>query len=135
MIKKELKTIIKKHTGINLNDPETVKCRKRQFVEIRGIYYKILQDYTKFTLTHIGDDMGKTHATVLHAIKHFDHWMEYDQALKTMYYAVLNDFKEYLGVNKLEGRLSHNFEDLLDNYARLKKEYEDLKERITQNVD
>jgi len=135
MIKKELKTIIRKHTGINLNDPETVKCRKRQLVEIRGIYYKILQDYTKFTLTHIGDDMGKTHATVLHAVKHIDHWMKYDPALKALYFVILNEFKEYLGIHNLEGKLSRNFEELLNNYARLKREYEDLKERITQNVD
>lgn len=135
MIKKELKAIIKKHTGVDLNNEETIKSRKRQYVEIRGIYYKILQDYTKFTLTHIGDSMGKTHATVLHTVNNFDYWVKYDKALSTLYYGILDEFKNYLGVNKLEGRLSHNFEDLLDNYAKLKKEYEELKQKITQNAD
>lgn len=135
MIKSKLKKIIYKKTGINLDDKESQTCRKRQLVEIRGIYYKILNDYTKFTLMHIGDSMGKTHATVLHTVRNFDYWLKYDTALNTLYKEILYEFKEYLGVDKLEGRLSDNFEDLLANYARLKKEYEDLKLKITQNAD
>ncbi len=134
MIKNKLKVIIHRNTSIDLKDLETIKSRKREFVETRGIYYKILKDYTKFSLVHIGKDMGKSHATVLHAIRNFDYWVKYDKTLEQRYKKILKEFKEYVGIDKLEGNLTYNIEELMDNYVKLKKQYEKLKEKISENV-
>jgi SMC interacting uncharacterized protein involved in chromosome segregation len=135
MVKRELIKIIKKHTAIDLSDPEVQTCRKRELVEIRGIYYKVLNDYTKFTLEHVGKSMGKTHATVLHAVKNFDFWLKYDERLNRKYKDILEDFKKYIGINKLTGKLTYNIEELLNNYVKLKEQYDELKSLVTEKID
>jgi hypothetical protein len=51
MITSELKKIIKDETNIDLENKEVLTCRDRDFVEARGMYYKLLRQYTNMTYT------------------------------------------------------------------------------------
>ena len=131
MIKDKLKQIIKEKTGHNLDSHKVRNSRKREYVEARGIYYTILNDEGRFTLSAIGRDMGKTHAIVLHAVRNFAYWLEYNKSLNKTYKAVLAEFKAFMGI-KLQKKLSSNIELLMDHYVKLKADYEMLKEQIDE---
>jgi len=89
MIEK-FKKIIEFETGVNVE----IVSRKRNFVEARAIYYKLLRDISNMTLQAIGDTVNKDHATILHSLKGVDDWMRYDTKLfekyKNILYAIDN---------------------------------------------
>jgi hypothetical protein len=78
MTPERFKKIIELETGINVD----IVSRKRNFVEIRALYYKMLRDVLGMTLQSIADTVNKDHATVLHSIKNFDIWASYSEDLR-----------------------------------------------------
>jgi hypothetical protein len=84
MIQK-FKKIIEFETGVNVE----IVSRKRNFVEARAIYYKLLRDISGMTLHAIGDTVNKDHATILHSLKSVDDWMRYDTKLADKYKNIL----------------------------------------------
>ena len=129
MITSELKRIIKNEINIDLENKEVLTCRDRDFVEARGIYYKLLRKYTNMTYLKIGKTVNKNHATVLHAAEAFPYWLKQDEGLLNTYTKIKEKFTNYLGYEKLDKKLEYNLEMLLDNYLMLKKQYEELKRK------
>lgn len=84
MIQK-FKKIIKFETGVNVE----IVSRKRNFVEARAIYYKLLRELSGMTLHAIADTVNKDHATILHSLKSVDDWMRYDTKLADKYKNIL----------------------------------------------
>ena len=84
MIEK-FKKIIEFETGVNVE----IVSRKRNFVEARAIYYKLLRDISNMTLQAIGDTVNRDHATILHSLKSVDDWMKYDVKLSGKYKNIL----------------------------------------------
>ena len=84
MIEK-FKKIIEFETGVNVE----IVSRKRNFVEARAIYYKLLRDISNMTLQAIGDTVNRDHATILHSLKSVDDWMKYDTKLSGKYKNIL----------------------------------------------
>ena len=84
MIQK-FKKIIKFETGVNVE----IVSRKRNFVEARAIYYKLLREISGMTLHAIADTVNKDHATILHSLKSVDDWMRYDTKLADKYKNIL----------------------------------------------
>lgn len=119
MITKELINIIKEETNIDLNNKDVINCRDREFVEARAIYYTLLRQHTKMTYTKIGQSIGKNHATVMHAAESLPFWIKQDKSLGYTYDRIQTRFKQLLG----------GVEVTLDNYARLLKDYRELKEK------
>lgn len=78
---KKLKAIIKEQTGIDI---EKVS-RKREVITARKAYYKLLNITTKLSYTAMANSVGKTHATVLHALRHFDYDYKTDKSLQELY--------------------------------------------------
>jgi hypothetical protein len=81
MTKEQIKNIVEKHTKLKITNP----TRKRQYVEARSIYYKLLREYTRLTLSEIGKYVKKHHATVLHGINALDFLSKKDVILKNKY--------------------------------------------------
>lgn len=133
MITSELKKIIKEETNIDLENKEVLTCRDRDFVEARGIYYKLLRKYTNMTYLKIGKTVNKNHATVLHAAESFPYWLKQDEGLLNTYNKIKEKFTKYLGYEKLDKKLEYNLEMLVDNYLMLKKQYEELKRKYENN--
>ena len=84
MIEK-FKKIIELETGVNVE----VVSRKRNFVEARAIYYKLLRDVSNMTFQAIGDTVNKDHTTIIHSLNSIDDWMKYDRKLTDRYKNIL----------------------------------------------
>ncbi len=54
------------------------KTRRREYVEARAMYYMLLREKGRMTLSDISKTLDKDHATVLHALKSLRNWMSYD---------------------------------------------------------
>jgi hypothetical protein len=91
MTPERFKKIIELETGINVD----IVSRKRNFVEIRALYYKILRDVLGMTLQSIADTVNKDHATILHSIKNFDIWASYSEDLRRNYNNVMHMIHHY----------------------------------------
>lgn len=84
MIEK-FKKIIELETGVDVE----IVSRKKNFVEARAIYYKLLRDISGMTLQAIGDTVNKNHDTILHSLKSVNNWMKYDTELAGKYKNIL----------------------------------------------
>ena len=69
----------------------TLNNRKRETVDARKVYSKILRD-SEYSYEFIGKTINKDHATIIHYIKNIDHLLSYDQALKDKYIVCKNIF-------------------------------------------
>lgn len=67
---------IEELTGINERLLKS-KTRKREIVEARYIFFKIIRDNTRKSLAVIGEKFRKDHATVLHGLKTHENLMSY----------------------------------------------------------
>jgi hypothetical protein len=134
MIEK-FKKIIELETGVNVE----IVSRKRNFVEARAMYYKLLRDISNMTLQAIGDTVNKDHATIIHSLNSVDDWMRYDRKLADRYKNILyaidkideTDFNSLryenimlnLKIDELTKRLSSNrLYDLMDKIPFDKEE-------------
>jgi len=78
-ITSQLKKVIKEITGVDINEVS----RKREIIEARAVYYKILKQIDKKkSLKSIGASVGKNHATVLHSLKNYDMFEQFNPTLK-----------------------------------------------------
>ncbi len=68
-------------SGVNIKD----KCRQRDYIICRAIYYKLARE-NNYTLTEIGAELGKDHATVLYALRKFDQLLLQKDYLANYYY-------------------------------------------------
>jgi|TARA_R100000278_G_C5473180_1_gene165268 hypothetical protein len=81
------------------------KCQKRNYLEARGIFCKIAKEQANVTLIKIGEFINKNHATVIHAIKTTNNYLEFEEDLRLKYNLILNN------LNIAE----QNFDDLSEN--------------------
>lgn len=91
MTPERFKKIIELETGIDVD----IVSRKRNFVETRSLYYKLLRDVLGMTLQSIADTVNKDHATILHSIKNFDIWSSYSEDLRRSYTNVMHMIHHY----------------------------------------
>jgi hypothetical protein len=68
------------------------RTRKRELVDARRAYSKILRD-VGFSYQHIGDSIGKDHATVIHYIKTIDPLLKYDPVFQKKFVLTKKQFK------------------------------------------
>ena len=60
-----IKNIVEKEFNVQI----IRKSRRRQYIEARAMYYKLLLDKKNMSLTSIAKTVNKTHATALNGIK------------------------------------------------------------------
>lgn len=83
---------IKSVLGVDLKKART---RKRNVVNARMIYSYIL--HTKgWTYSSIARSLNKNHATIIHYVKNFNHYLMSDPELRKTYTLILNTFSEDL---------------------------------------
>ncbi len=87
------------------------KTRRREYVEARAMYYKLLLDKKKMSLTQIAKTLNKHHATVLNAKKRLRDWMETDSNIASIY-------------RELENRVDGMIEKFPDKFNTTKTERE-----------
>ena len=124
---KKLKAIIKEQKGLDIDKVS----RKREVINARKAYYKLLHLTTKLTYTTMAKSVGKTHATVLHALRHFDFDYKTDNEFKELYdnlFTVYVDGKEIDNTDKL---VYENLK-LQENIRRLNSEMKELRSELKE---
>jgi len=82
------------NNAFNCNIKNT--SRKRELVENRIIYAKIMHNTNIFTLSKIASYIDKDHATIIHYLKQHDDFFKYDDFYKSKFkkiQSLINDYK------------------------------------------
>ena len=71
----------------NINREEFISSsRKREIVDSRMIYFVVARNLGGYTLSELGKSVNRDHATVMYAIRNYDHLSSYDESMKHKYY-------------------------------------------------
>lgn len=135
-----LKNIINLVFFVDIED----RTRKRQIVDARKAYSKILRD-SGFSYEFIGKSINKDHATIIHYVKSVDSLLKYDAIFEKKFILAKKNFLEenkHLMLNSkediyaiaisLENRLNEliskreKINELLDKYEKENKECVDF---------
>lgn len=128
-ITSQLKKVIQEITGVDINEVS----RKREIIEARAVYYKILKQIDKKkSLKSIGASVGKDHATVLHSLKNYDMFEQFNPTLKLFRSEILTK----LNYKSPESIIDINNQDMITSLqieiVNLNQQIENLQEKINE---
>jgi hypothetical protein len=127
-ITKELKKIIQEITGVDINEVS----RKREIIEARAVYYKILKQIDKKkSLKSIGASVGKDHATVLHSLNNYDMFEQFNPTLKLFRKQILQRLNYASQEQILDMSKDELINSLQIDIMKLTDEIENLQQTIT----
>jgi hypothetical protein len=123
----QLKKAIQEITGVDINEV----TRKRETIEARAIYYKVLKQIDKKkSLKSIGASVGKDHATVLHSLKNYDMFEQFNPTLKLFRKQIMQRLN-YATPDILDITKDELIQSLQIDVMKLSSEIENLQETIT----
>ncbi len=108
--------------------------RRRETVEIRALLYTVLKKFYRFNLREImeiGQEYGYyiTHASVIHSLKSFEIYKQYNKNLEEWYCAIIIDLEEDVAASRIDfikPKLKYlSEEDLLKLSTIVKEMYEE----------
>jgi hypothetical protein len=124
----QLKKAIQEITGVDINEV----TRKRETIEARAIYYKVLKQIDKKkSLKSIGASVGKDHATVLHSLKNYDMFEQFNPTLKLFRKQIMQRLN-YATPDILDMTKDELIQSLQIDVMKLNEEIENLQETITK---
>jgi len=138
MTNKLVQQLVEDYYKLNIKS----KTRRREFVEARNIYFKLLRDNTLMTTAAIGKTMKKDHTTVLHSCKRMNEWLCYDKKIQNDYNILNKRLKKAIALNPdlfkdsvtMEGFYEQEYErykqDSSMKYRVLVNKYNFLKSRL-----
>lgn len=95
--------ILKEIVNIAFNVDLLVKNRKRDVVDARRIFSKILRE-RNYGYEQIANALEKDHATVIHYMKNIDSILIYDKVLTEKYNFCRSEFLKYAGPKEITQR-------------------------------
>jgi hypothetical protein len=123
----QLKKAIQEITGVDINEV----TRRRETIEARAIYYKVLKQIDKKkSLKSIGASVGKDHATVLHSLKNYDMFEQFNPTLKLFRKQIMQRLN-YATPDILDMTKDELIQSLQIDVMKLSGEIENLQETIT----
>jgi len=124
----QLKKAIQEITGVDINEV----TRKRETIEARAIYYKVLKQIDKKkSLKSIGASVGKDHATVLHSLKNYDMFEQFNPTLKLFRKQIMQRLNYVKPEHILDLSKDELIQSLQIDVMKLSGEIENLQETIT----
>ena len=128
-ITKELKKVIQEITGVDINEVS----RKREIIEARAVYYKILKQIDKKkSLKSIGASVGKDHATVLHSLNNYDMFEQFNPTLKLFRKQILQRLNYVKPEDILDVSKDEYIQSLQIDIMKLNDEIANLQETINK---
>jgi len=136
---KIVRELVEEYFNVKINK----NTRRREYVEARAIYYNILRENFRYSLTQIGETMNKDHATVLYAINKINDWYEtdlrfrndYNQIKSRLIKAIATNPKEFRGASTLEGFWENQYTQLATKYGYIKHRLSKYEPKITESDD
>lgn len=135
-IEERLKDIVNRVFEVDIME----KTRRREVVEARMVYTRILRDSEFMTVSKIAKSLNKNHATILHYLKNFKYFIKPDERLWDMYLLCCRIYTETDHVanaldleecRKLIFSLENVIKKLTLDISRLKLDYKTYKEKET----
>ena len=124
----QLKKVIQEITGVDINEVS----RKREIIEARAVYYKILKQIDKKkSLKSIGASVGKDHATVLHSLNNYDMFEQFNPTLKLFRKQILQRLNYIKPEDILDVSKDEYIQSLQIDIMKLTDEIANLQETIT----
>ena len=123
MNQETIKQIVESHFKIEISK----ETRQREYVEARGIYYKLTRDNTRLSLTAIGNPVNKHYSSVIHGIIQIENWIERDVAIRNNYTVLKNKVKD---IKEATEEVLVIDESIVLKYATLKDEVKSQREEI-----
>lgn len=123
MNQETIKQIVESHFKIEISK----ETRQREYVEARGIYYKLTRDNTRLSLTAIGKPVNKHYSSVIHGIIQIENWIERDVAIRNNYTVLKNKVKD---IKEATEEVLVIDESIVLKYATLKDEVKSQREEI-----
>ena len=131
-ITSQLKKVIQEITGVDINEVS----RKREIIEARAVYYKILKQIDKKkSLKSIGASVGKDHATVLHSLKNYDMFEQFNPTLKLFKKQILQRLNYASPEQVLDMSKDDLIQSLQIDIMKLTDEIENLQETINKPIN
>lgn len=128
-ISQRLKEIIKQETNTNID----IRTRNRQTVEMRSLYCNVLKELKpNKTLQSIGDTLELNHATVIHALKNYKMYEEYNPDLKKFRTTILSYFTID---NESELKELSEIEKVKQQLYKLTFENDKLKRELKEQIE
>ena len=128
-ITQRLKEIIKQETNTDIE----IRTRKRETVEIRSLYCNVLKELKpNKTLQSIGDSIELNHATVIHALKNYKMYEEYNPELKKFKNTILSYFTID---NEAELKELSEIEKVKQQLYKLTFENDKLKKELKEQIE
>ena len=125
----QLKKVIQEITGVDINEVS----RKREIIEARAVYYKILKQIDKKkSLKSIGASVGKDHATVLHSLKNYDMFEQFNPTLKLFKKQILQRLNYASPEQVLDMSKDEYIQSLQLDIMKLNDEIANLQETINK---
>ena len=127
-ITQRLKDIIKQETNTNID----IRTRKREVIELRSLYCNVLKQLKpNKTLQAIGDTLELNHATVIHALKNYKMYEEYNPELKKFKATILS----YFTMDETELKELTDIEKAKHEIHKLTLENYNLKKELQEQID
>ena len=128
-ITQRLKDIILQETNTNVD----IRTRKREVIELRSLYCNVLKQLKpNKTLQAIGDTLELNHATVIHALKNYKMYEEYNPELKKFRTTILSYFTID---NEAELKELSEIEKVKQQLYKLTFENDKLKRELQEQID
>jgi hypothetical protein len=121
-----IKNLITIESGIDISD----RSRERDVVEMRAVYYKILRDVHRLSLTRIARSIGYNHATVLYALNNYDAWSAFSKSMVTCY----NNVKEIISKDENQDSVYEDVMALRRRIEMLEMSNQELTRTIIKNL-
>ena len=127
-ITQRLKEIIKQETNTNID----IRTRKRETIEMRSLYCNVLKELKpNKTLQSIGDTLELNHATVIHALKNYKMYEEYNPELKRFKQTILS----YFTMDETELKELNEIDKLKNSLLKLHWENDKLKRELKEQIE
>jgi hypothetical protein len=128
-ITQRLKDIIKQETNTDID----IRTRKREVIELRSLYCNVLKQLKpNKTLQAIGDTLELNHATVIHALKNYKMYEEYNPELKKFRTTILSYFTID---NEQELKELSEIEKVKQQLYKLTFENDKLKKQLQEQIN
>lgn len=132
---KEIRRVIEKQVG----HPLDLNSRKRDVILARALYYRVARDFfngdSRFSLSAIGKELGKDHATVLHSLRKVGDYVMIDDHYRAIYDMAMNTIKRTSVEDESKDVARSGY---VKKFMRLKKKNSDLvleNERLQRLLD
>jgi len=126
-ILQEIKHLVEKELELNL----AYKTRKREYVFARAVYYRLCKEFTKCSLTAIGKEVNKDHATVIHGLKVFKSF----QSFPNMYQSELRAYNNIYPALKIVSDELKKPETLLERITNERQEMMNERNKSIQDYN